>query len=535
MSRPSQSWPDEFARRYRESGCWTGETFPGMLAERAKSIPDRTAVVDERLRLNYRELNDRAERLAAGLLHMGLARGDRVIVQLPNRAELVFVVFALFRAGIIPVFSLPAHRKSELTHFAAASEARGYIIVDRHDGFDYRTLARDIRSEVPSVEHVLVIGESEEFNDFNSCFGDPSALPAYDVPTSDVALIQLSGGSGGRSKLIPRTTDDYLYSVRASVPIAGLSSESVYLTVLPAAHNFPMSSPGFLGTLYAGGQIVMPAIKDAPTAFEWIEKEGVTHVSLVPPLALLWLDSAGNTSRDISSLEVIQVGGAKLPSEVARKIPPAFGCQLQQVFGMAEGLVNYTRLDDPPEIVNSTQGRPISEHDEILVVDENDTPLPRGVSGRLLTRGPYTIRSYHLETEANRNSFTDNGFYRTGDVVVYREDGYLEVMGRVTDQINRGGEKVSADELEEHLLAHPGIHDAAVVGLADDWLGERTCAFVILRNAELTAPALKRWLRERGIAEFKLPDKVKFVEAFPATGVGKVARTALREALRTLP
>ena len=199
---------------------------------------------------------------------------------------------------------------------------------------------------------------------------------------------------------------------------------------------------------------------------------------------------------------------------------------------MAEGLVNYTRLDDPEDIIIATQGRPICEDDEVLVLDEAGQPVPDGEPGNLLTRGPYTIRAYHDDAGANARSFTEDGFYRTGDIVRRLPGGYLVVQGRAGDHINRAGEKISAEEIEDHLLAHPNVFDAAVVSIPDDFLGERTCAFVIAQGDRPRIPALKAFVRGRGIAEFKVPDQIVFVDAFETTAVGKISRKALRASLR---
>lgn len=197
---------------------------------------------------------------------------------------------------------------------------------------------------------------------------------------------------------------------------------------------------------------------------------------------------------------------------------------------MAEGLVNYTRLDDDHETVVTTQGKPISGDDEVRVVDDADEDVPEGGFGHLLTRGPYTVRGYWRAPEHNAKAFTEDGFYRTGDIVRRTSTGHLIVEGRAKDQINRGGEKVAPEEIENIVLGHPSVHDVSVVGVADAFLGERTLAYVILREgAEALRPAaIKRHVRERGVAAYKIPDLVEFVEAFPQTGIGKVSKKGLR-------
>ena len=527
-----QIWPDDMAARYRAKGYWRGETFSQLLRSRAEAQGDAVAVVGLDQRWTYGELLEKAETAAAGFLALGLKPGDRVVVQLPNLPEFLSVIFGLFRAKLIPVYALPAHRSTEIVHFVTRAEASAYVVADRHEGFDYRALARTVQAEVPDLRHVVVVGEAEEFASFDGFRADPASLPTQGADPSDVAFLQISGGSTGLSKLIPRTHDDYLYSVRESADISALEPESVYLTALPAAHNFPMSSPGYLGALYVGATVVMAPSPSPDVCFPLIAREGVTITGLVPPLALLWMQAAAKKTHDLSSLQVLLVGGAKFLPEAARRVRTELDCTLQQVFGMAEGLVNYTRLDDPESLIVETQGRPISPDDEILIVDDAGAPVAEGEPGNLLTRGPYTIRAYHNEPAANERSFTDDGFYRTGDVVRRTPEGYLVVMGRATDHINRAGEKISAEEVEDHLLAHPAVFDAAVVSVPDDYLGERICAFIIPNGAPPRGVELKAWMRKRDIADFKVPDQIVFVDDFAVTAVGKVSRRELRAALR---
>ncbi|AWH33390.1 AMP-binding protein [Stenotrophomonas sp. SAU14A_NAIMI4_8] len=526
-----QVWPAERAQRYRQAGYWRGETFPGFLRERAERYADDVAVVAGDTRLTYAQLWHEAGRIGAGLLALGLQPGDRVLLQLGNTASFISVACGLFRAGLVPVYALPAHRITELVHFATKAQVSAYVTTALHEGFDHRELARALQAAVPAVQQVVIDGEAAEFTALDALQGDRGTLPADPDPQS-VAFLQISGGSTGLSKLIPRTHDDYLYSFRASNEICGIDRDSVYLVALPAAHNFPMSSPGFFGALYAGARVVMSPGPGPDAAFPLIAREKVTCCGLVPPLALLWAQAAASRSEDLSSLQVLQVGGAKLVPEAARRVVDGLGCTLQQVFGMAEGLVNYTRLDDPLELIVACQGRPISPDDEVRVVDDHDQPVAEGEVGHLITRGPYTINGYHNDPVANARAFTDDGFYRTGDRVQQLPGGYLVVQGRAGDHINRAGEKISAEEIEDHLLAHPAVFDAAVVSIPDEYLGERSCAFVIAQGEPIKAPALKAWMRTRGLAAFKVPDQVLFVDSFDTTAVGKISRRELRAQLR---
>ncbi|MCC2595446.1 AMP-binding protein [Pusillimonas sp. MFBS29] len=531
---PQHGWPEEYVQRYQQAGYWRGETFGTMLRERALEHPQRIAVAGNKQRLSYEQLDRDASTIGAGLLAGGFNAGDRIVVHLPNIPEFVSVIFGMFRVGIVPVYALPAHRITEIEHFVNSSGARAYLCAAEHGGFDYCSLADTLKERCPDLEQVFVIGESSGRHTSLQALMDGAAdtqLPATAAAPQDIAFLQISGGTTGLSKLIPRTHDDYIYTLRESARICGLDADSVMLCALPMAHNFPMSSPGFLGTLYAGGRVVLSPTPTPQDCFELIASEKVTQCSLVPPLLMLWLDAAERSKPDLSTLRVMQVGGAKLSAAVARRVKPIFGVTLQQVFGMAEGLVNYTRLDDDQDTIMETQGRPISPDDEILILDDNGVPVPPGQAGHLLTRGPYTIRGYYNNPGANQRSFED-GYYRTGDIVKLTPAGYLVVQGRAGDHINRAGEKISAEEVENYLLSHPGVFDAAVVSVPDPYLGERSCAFIIPKNEKPRAIELKKWVREQGIAEFKVPDQIVFVDTFSETAVGKISRKTLRAQLR---
>ncbi|WP_269854820.1 (2,3-dihydroxybenzoyl)adenylate synthase [Streptomyces sp. RPT161] len=520
-------WPEEFATRYRERGYWQGYTLGSLLRDRAVARPAHTAVIDGDRRWTYHELDERADRLAAGLHGLGIAPEDRVLVHLPNVAEFLVLSFALFRLGAIPVFALPAHRETEIGHLARLSEAVAYVIPDSHLGFDHRPLARIVRERTPTLRHVLVAGDPGEFTALSSIYAEPQPLPA--LHPSDVALLLLSGGTTGTPKLIPRTHDDYVYNLTASAEATGLDATTRYLAALPVAHNFPLACPGVLGTLHVGGTVVLSPTPSPEDAFRLIERERVTVTALVPPLALLWLEAAEWAEADLSTLRLLQVGGAKLKPDTAARIGPALGCRLQQVFGMAEGLLNFTRLDDPDELLLHTQGRPLAADDELRIVDTDDREVAPGEVGELQVRGPYTVRGYYRAADHNRTAFTPDGYYRSGDLVRQLPSGHLAVEGRIKEVVNRGGDKIPVEEVENHLLGHPAVRDVAIVGIPDATLGERSCACVIARGLPPTRAQLNAHLTALGLAAFKLPDRVEVMESFPRTALGKVNKRALAE------
>ena len=533
--------PAEFAARYRREGYWRGERLGDLLRRWAEAGGGRPAVSAGSVRMSYAELDAAADRLAFGLRRLGLTRGDRVVVQLPNVVEFPALCFGLLRLGVLPVFALPPHREHEINYMVAHSGAVAYLACDSFGGFAYGDLGAAARKASPALRHVLLLdGPDDERNgvvNLRRLLDDPvdpadaRATADADPPDpSDVAFFLLSGGTTGLPKLIPRTHEDYAYNVTAAAEVSGLGPSTVYLVALPAAHNFPLGCPGLMGALSAGGRVVMAPSPKPEEAMAVVEADRVTITALVPALVIRWLEANQGERFDLSSLEVLQVGGARLAPEVARRIGPAIGCRVQQVFGMAEGLLNYTRLDDPDDVVTETQGRPLSPADEILVVGPDGEPVADGEAGELLTRGPYTIRGYYRAEAHNASAFTADGFYRTGDIVRRDAAGNFRVEGRAKDLINRGGEKISAEEIENLLLAHPAVREAAAVAMPHPVLGEQTCAYVVLRPDEtLDLPALSAYLEGRGVARFKWPERLETLEALPVTNVGKVDKKKLRE------
>lgn len=534
-------WPDGFAERYRAEGLWQGRTLGDVFTASARTHADRIALVDGEIALTYADLVDRVEACAARLIDRGLAPDDRVVVQLPNHWTFVVLTLACLRVGIVPVMALPAHREHELRHLVSASEAVALVTPDTLRDFDHLALARSLRASNPSVRHLIVLSDDADQPDTVglSALCAPSdeatrgrALPSPDA--ADVAVFLLSGGTTGLPKLIARTHDDYVCNIALTSPPSAVDADTVYLATLPMGHNFPLACPGILGTLTAGGTVVPLGSPRPERAFAAVERHGVTHTAAVPAVVASWLDHAGVVGVDaLRSLRVLQVGGARLADELAERVVRGLPGTLQQVFGMAEGLINVTRLDDPVEAIVGTQGRPVSPFDELRVVDETTgRDVAPGDPGVLLTRGPYTPRGYYDAPEANARSFTAEGFYITGDIVRLRPDGNLVVEGRSKDMINRGGENISAEEVENLVYGLAAVRLAAAVAMPHDTLGETVCLFAVLHEGhELDLAAVRAHFDTSGVAAFKRPDHLVTVDELPLTKVGKIDKKALREML----
>ncbi|MEX2971729.1 (2,3-dihydroxybenzoyl)adenylate synthase [Streptomyces sp. C184] len=513
-------WPDDLAAGYRRAGFWLGRPIGDLLHESCVRHADRVAVVCGERGMTYAELSQRADRLAGGLIELGIRPSDRVVVHLPNVPAFVVLVFALLRAGAIPVMALPGHRKVEISHLCAHSGAVAYAVKDEFGGFDFRRLAR----EIPPVRHVLVSGDPQEFTGLESLGSEGVPMPSVDP--SDPALFLLSGGTTGLPKLIPRTHDDYVYVMRATAEAMRAGPELAYLAVNPVAHQAALACPGVLGSLLLGGKAVLTSSVRPDEVFSLIRRERVTVTTLVPSVLRLWADS-GRHAGDLSQL-VIQVGSAPLDPALASRARRLLGCGVMRWYGISEGLLTHTRLDDPDDVTVHTDGRPMSQADDVRIVDESGKPVPEGEAGEMLVRGPYTIRGYYRAPEEDARAFTPDGFFRTGDLVRRRPDGNIVIVGRIKDIINRAGEKVSAEEVERQLRTHPAVRDAAVVGVADTVLGERTYAFLVLSDGDVRPSAMKEFLRGCGLATYKIPDRLVQVVQLPRTPMGKVDRKVLR-------
>jgi len=533
-------WPEQFAKEYLRLGYWKIESLVDLLEARARAIPERVFVTDVRGELSYGDIDNLAARVALHLLRLGLKRRDIVLLQFPNVREFIIAFFALQKIGVIPVMCLPHHRARELSYFAELTGASAYLFPQRFRNFNYLPMAREIQATNPNLRHLLALGEGSEPG---VCYLDPwiAADPqlsnaAHELAQQrpdpfEVAFMLLSGGTTGVPKLIPRTHVDYLCNATECAKVLNWGANTAFMVALPAAHNFPLGAPGMLAALVAGGRVAISASTEAETIFEAIDQQKPTFLGVTPALLITLLNSPQRQKYRLDSLRYIYAGGQKMLPELVQRTRNAWPfARPGQAFGMAEGLTNLSRPDDPWTDILETQGRPVSTADEIRIIGDGEEDLPAGAVGELITRGPYTIRGYYRSGEYNRQTFTADGFYRTGDMVRLHPSGNLVVEGRKKDLINRGGEKISAEEIENLILGHEKIHMAAVVAMPDAVMGERSCAFVTLRSGEsLSLAELTSFLQGKQIAKFKLPERLEIMDSLPLSGMGKVSKKDLRE------
>jgi 2,3-dihydroxybenzoate-AMP ligase len=530
-------------RWYLAEGWWTDDTLADYVLRHCEKDPEAEAVAAADTRLTRGQLAAQVANAAAALTSLGIRPGERVLVQLPNEPALIVVILALARIGAPPILAVPGLRERELRHVADTGQACAVVVNGRAQHGANLAVARSLATTCPSVRHLLISGPSSTARLGEIPLTELIARPAATVAPppvprpAEVALFLLSGGTTGLPKLIGRTHRDYVLNLKVSAAAAGLDAASRYLAALPVCHNFALGCPGVLGTLAEGGRVVLTGARRVAEAPALMAREAITIAAAVPGLAVGWAQEAQKAQGAHARLQVLQVGGARLHGTHARDLADVFGCTVQQVYGMAEGLLCFTRLDDPPEVTEWTQGRPASPGDECRLTDETGADAPPGEPGELWVRGPYTIGGYLAAEEVNAAAFAPGGWYRTGDIVRVHQSGNFIVEGRRKDFINTGGEKVSAEEVEELTESHPAVRQAVAVAVPDDHLGEGICVFVTTRPdgeaPALTLHELRRHLAGQGIAPYKLPGLLHIVPELPVTAVGKPDKAELRRRART--
>jgi 2,3-dihydroxybenzoate-AMP ligase len=530
-------FPPDFAARYRAKGYWRDKPLREELGAALARFGDRVAIVSGERSVTYAELDRQSTNLALNLLDLGLKPLDRVVVQLPNVYEFACLYVALQKIGCIPIAALVTHRYREIAQFVELSGAVACVTPDRIRDFDFPAMVGRVRAEHPGLRHGIVLGQAPDgFRRLAELIERPARRPAADleaikIDPTDPAVFQLSGGTTGIPKLIPRTHNDYAYNSKIAAQVTEIAGDAVLLLVLPIAHNLPLACPGLQGVWLNGAKVVLGTSARASEVFKLIERHRVTHIPLVPTLLIDWINDPSIGNYDLSSLRIIQSGGQRLQPQIKLKTRAQFpGAFVQENFGMAEGTLMFVRRDDPEDAQLETAGRPISPDDEVRLVDDEDRVVKPGEVGELCCRGPYTLRGYFGVPEYNARAFTSDGFYRSGDLMRQHPSGNFMVEGRKKDLINRGGEKISAEEIENLILSHPAVTNVACVPYPDERLGERMCACVILKpGARLDLPELVTFLEAQEIARHKLPERLEIMTEFPVSTFGKVSKKTLVE------
>jgi 2,3-dihydroxybenzoate-AMP ligase len=523
-------FPPAFAKRYREKGYWQDKSLAAEFAVVFQKYKNKIALIDGEREYTYADIDRISDNLALNLLELGLKPLDRVVPALPNIAEFVLLYFALQKISGIPIAALVTHRFAEINQFVQLSGATTVVYPERQSDFEFEPMIKRVQAENPQLKFAISLPKLKELIE-RPAQRLRSELQKLKIDPTDPCIFQLSGGTTGIPKLIPRTHNDYAYNSKTAAPVCGVTGDSVLLLALPIAHNLPLACPGIQGYFFQGGKVVLSPTTRPEEMFRLIEKHRVTHIKVVPALLIRLINDPSISRFDLSSVKIIQSGGQRMQPEVRLKTHQLIpSCFVQENFGMSEGMLFFVRLDDPQEVKLETCGRPICPDDEVLLLDEDDREVPDGEVGELTCRGPYTLRGYFGVPEYNAKQFTRDGFYRSGDLMRRHPSGNYIVEGRKKDLINRGGEKISCEEVENLILMHPAVQNVACVPVPDANLGEKMCACLVLKpGKKVELPELVDFLKGKEIAKFKLPERLLVVDDFPVSTFGKVSKKALSE------
>ena len=528
--------PPSRMRAFREAGHWTDETTNEWLEAAARAHPEKIALVDARARLDYAAYHERAVRLAARFVALGLTNDDVIAVQLPNWNEFAVAINAAMLVGVPFCQYHSDFRSREVEFILGFTEASALIVPREFRGFDYIEMLEELRPRLPKLEHVFVVGDDVpagcfDLRRFLDAGGEaevtPEELRARRPHADQLSRTAFTSGTTGNPKAVLHVHNTTNCPLRFLNRGQRITAESVFLVFLPAGLNWGLFN--VLQALHVGCRLVLQDIFRPEEALALIERERVTHFCCAPAHLVAMLNEPAFDRYDLTSVEVMMTGGASCPIEVIREVRRRLPGQLLEMYGMLEcGTQAHTLLTDDPEAVCGTAGRPVPEMG-IRVVDDRGEDVPVGAVGEILTYGPSVTIGYYNNPEVNRASFTADGWFHTGDQGSFDDRGNLSIVGRTKEMIIRGGANIYPREIEEVLYQHPKVRDAAIVGIPDHRLGERVCACIVPRAGErMTFEELRAFLGDR-IARYKLPEFMQTLEDLPRTPTGKVQKGPLRD------
>jgi 2,3-dihydroxybenzoate-AMP ligase/mycobactin salicyl-AMP ligase len=530
-------YAQEDAEKYNALRWWYGLPLGDILDRAADIHPDKEAFVDQKSRLTYDQAREKADRMAIGLLELGIRPMDRVMVQLPNWNEFVFAYFGLQKIGAIPVLLIDRYRQFEIIPLSRLSGATAWIVPEKYKKTDYVPIINDVLNQNQNIQHVITVRGRGEFSrashmeqvieNSDLTEKDQARLAKFRPDPMQVAHMGPTGGTTGAPKLVPRTHNSLITGFDFCSKAWQQHSEDVNLLPGPIGHDLTYSK-GFIGGILSMGKIVFIDSTDNKDMFETIEKEKVTSMVLVPALARRMLQFEDMHKYDLSSLKKMHSAGGASHPDLVRDVTFKFNMKFYNGYGATEGITTITRSYDQLETICSTVGRPTCPYDTYKVIDADANELPAGEQGELVLKGPGVFTGYYRNPEENAKAFTKDGFFKTGDVARIDAHGYITITGRLKEMINRGGESISAPEIERLISLHPQVAAVAVVPMPDPDLGERACAYIELRpGAELSFDQLISFLKSQKASVLQLPERIEYVTEMPYTGAHKLDKKAL--------
>jgi len=527
------------AVKYNRLRWWPGLTFGDILDRAADVHPDKEAFVDRKTRLTYREAREKTDRLAIGLMDLGIRPLDRVLLQLPNWNEFVFAFFAVQKIGAITVLLIDRLRQFEINNIVGLTGAKAWIVPSRYKNTDYIPIIADVRETNRGLKNVITVRGERNAKAFPSLekLIDQTPLTAKNLARlarrrpdpMDVAHMGTTGGTTGVPKLAPRTHNSLLAGIEFCSRAWEQNNEDVNLIAGPIGHDLSFTK-GFIGSVVTMGKVVFLDTTDDREICETIAREKVTSIIWVPTLAQRLLQYKDLDKHDLSSLRKMHSAGGVSHPELVRDVTQRLGMKFYNGYGATEGMTTITRPSDSLETICSCVGRPTCPYDTYKVIDEKGNELPPGRQGELVLKGPGVFTGYYRNPKENREAFAKDGFFRTGDLARIDAKGNITLTGRIKEMINRGGESISATEIEKLIGRHPGVAAVAVVSMPDPVMGERVCAYIEPKaRARLAFNDIISFLKDRKASVLLLPERIEFIAALPYTGAQKVDKQALRK------
>lgn len=524
------------ARRYKSAGWWQGRTILDDFDAAVASRPLATAVVGpDGRRMSFAELDEDTRRVAAYFTSLGLGAGDVVSVQLPNWIEFVAVHLASTRLGAVTNPLLPMYRAHELGYMLRFARTSIAVIPGHYRNFDFPAMYAQLWPQLPQLKQVVVVnGEPREaMRSYAAIRSMPAAaLPACALGGDKVSALIFTSGTESKPKAVMHSHDTMMYGTRTMPELLGLTNDDVVWAPTPLGHATGFQW-GMRQALALGAKLVLQDIWDPQEALRLIEVERCTFTLAATPFATMLLESPSIGHRDTSSLRYFGCAGAAIPRSLGLQVEEKLGCRLVGMWGMSECFVgSASAFDDPEEKHWGTDGRAMPGC-EMAIFDETRTRmLPPGQVGELATRGPHVALGYCDDAQLSARTFSPEGWLFTDDLATLDAEGYMRIVGRKKDIINRGGLKISAREVEDLMLQHPLVKEAVVVAVPDVRVGEKSCAFIVANGPNKPRLSeLVQFLEERGIARYKLPEFLVVMKQFPLTPSGKIQKFILRDAM----
>ena len=517
---------------YEKQNILKKDTIVGRFIETAEKYPEKIAIYAVDGEITYKNLAEKVRVYAGGLVANGICHGEHVLLHISNSIMYVVSLLGTMFAGATPIPLLQEHHQTEIISIGKELKVSAIIVKKKDMNFEWENMISTSVKEIPSLQLIVSDKTINGIEKIKSITEEEllqyRSLEKMVCEYNDVGIFLLSGGTTGKPKIIPKIHEAYIYNVEMCCQRSGFTDKTIFLTPLSISHDFGLAQPGVLGTLISGGTAVLPETPFFDESFELIEKYCVNTVTLVPALAALWLEGLELCKENLSSWKLLIIGSAKLERNLAITLSERLGVIIQNGYGLGEGITCFTSLDDDIETSINSQGTPISEYDEIKIVDSNGCLVPVGESGELLEKGPYTFGGYYDNEQLNLEVFTKDGFFKTGDKAKSDEKGNITILGRVREQINRAGENVIPSEVEEYIIGYPGIENVCVFGVPDELLGEKTVACIIT-NKEIYRQDICEYMSKQGISHYKFPDVIYKVKKFPYKNIKKIDKKKLKE------